>query len=308
MQVSVIIPLYNEADSLSELIGEIHDVLASKYKYELILVDDGSNDNSWSVVCELVEKYKEVKGIRLLCNFGKSKALFIGLKHAKGKVIVTMDADLQDNPHVLLRMFKLQEEGYDIVNGWKKNRKDSLSKRIFSRVFNTIIRLISPLKLRDMNCGLKVFTAEVGRHITVRIGSHRYLPLLAYWLGFTKIAEIEVPHRKRKYGKSKYGISRLWKGSIDLIFLMFIRRYIEHPIYFFGFIGALFTIIGLTINIYLLILKFIYGIAIGHRPLIFLGLLLLVTGVQLFCTGLVVELLLRNRKENIDSSIREIIN
>ena len=308
IDISIIIPLFNEAGSLKELAREIDNAIGCLYSYEVLFIDDGSTDDSWEVIQELSKK-NYIKGIRLLRNFGKSKALQTGLYFAKGNLIATMDADLQDNPNILPKMIDKIYQGYDLVNGWKKNRKDSLSRRFSSITFNVVIRLISPLKLKDFNCGLKVFTSDVGKKIILRVGSHRHIPILAYWIGFTRIAEIEVPHRKRKYGKSRYGISRFWHGSIDIFFLMFLRRYVEHPIYFFGLIGAIFIIVGLSINIYLFILKFVFEQVIGHRPLIFLGILLLVTGIQLFCTGLVVELLLRqNDNQNHYEAIRTIIN
>ncbi len=297
MDLSLVIPLYNEDESLPELIAWIDRVVKAKgYEHEIILVDDGSTDRSWEVVKELKTAYPAVKGIKFLHNNGKSAALHVGFGMAEGNVVITMDADLQDSPEEIPGLYDMiNQEGYDLVSGWKKKRHDPISKTIPSKFFNFITRLVSGIhNLHDFNCGLKAYRKEVIKNIEIFGEMHRYIPLMAKWKGFNKIGEKVVAHQERKYGVTKFGLNRFINGFLDLITVTFTQRYLQRPMHFFGFWGVIFSFIGAVDLIYLLVLK-IMGYGLGSRmPAMFFGAVCFLSGLVLFTTGLLAELIGRN--------------
>jgi len=304
--VSLVIPLLNEEQSLRKLADQIEDSI-SGWSYEIIFVDDGSNDNSWNVIQELEEERPQVTGIRLQRNYGKSDALQAGFDRVQGKYIVTMDADLQDDPAEIPGLIKILENGYDLVSGWKKVRHDPLSKTIPSRFFNTVTRMATGIPLHDFNCGLKAYKKEVIDSIYLYGELHRYIPLLAKWEGFDKITEKEVEHHPREYGETKFGISRFMHGFLDLVTLLSVNRYFQRPMHLFGTLGVLFLIIGTIINLYLAYLKIFLNEPLANRPLLFLGILLVVIGVQFFSIGFLGEMINKGQVERQKPTIREII-
>ncbi|MEX2364827.1 MAG: glycosyltransferase family 2 protein [Balneolaceae bacterium] len=279
--------------------------LAENFSYEIFFVDDGSSDASWEKIKELSSKKENVYGVSFSHNYGKSVALQAGFEAAKGKYVVTMDADLQDDPNEVPEMIKLLEQGYDLVSGWKKERHDPLSKTIPSKFFNFVTRKVAGIELHDFNCGLKAYRSGVVKDIYLYGELHRYIPMLAKREGYTRIAEKVVKHHPRKYGKTKFGLSRFMNGFLDLITISFVQRYLQKPMHFFGTIGVLLLLIGAVINSYMAFLKIFYGAGIGSRPLLFLGILLMVFGVQLFSTGLLGELINKNHVEKQKPRIRE---
>ncbi len=292
-KLSVVVPLFNEEESLRPLVNEIKKALKSiDISFEVLLIDDGSNDNSLNIIKEICRQDRRFKYFSFRKNYGKSAALQIGFKNVTGDVIITMDADLQDDPNEISALIKKLDEGYDLVSGWKKKRHDPFIKKYSSRFFNYITRLMSGIKLHDFNCGLKAYRKEVTDIIKVYGELHRYLPVLADWEGF-KVTELVVIHHPRRYGKTKFGISRFFKGFVDLITVIFSTRYIKRPMHFFGFFGALSFIVGFAINAYLTI-DWIMGKALSNRPMLFLGMLLIIVGAQLFSIGLLGEMLVRN--------------
>ena len=304
LEISIVVPLYNEEESLSELVDQIKKSLPYR-SFELIFVDDGSNDSSWDVIEQLVEVNSEVKGISLGVNQGKSYALQAGFNEVKGQYIVTMDADLQDDPAEIEQMICSLESGYDLVSGWKKKRFDPISKTIPSKFFNWVTRRAAGIHLHDFNCGLKAYRAEVVAHIQLYGELHRYIPLLAKRAGFGKIKEQIVQHRARKYGRTKFGLSRFINGFLDLITILFVQKYLQKPMHFFGTIGVLLISIGSLINIYLAGIRIFYNAGIGNRPLLFLGILLMVLGVQFLSTGFLGELINKNHIHNRQPLIRK---
>ena len=304
LEISIVVPLYNEEESLSELVDQIKKSLPYR-SFELIFVDDGSNDSSWDVIEQLVEVNSEVKGISLGVNQGKSYALQAGFNEVKGQYIVTMDADLQDDPAEIEQMICSLESGYDLVSGWKKKRFDPISKTIPSKFFNWVTRRAAGIHLHDFNCGLKAYRAEVVAHIQLYGELHRYVPLLAKRAGFGKITEQIVQHRARKYGRTKFGLSRFINGFLDLITILFVQKYLQKPMHFFGTIGVLLISIGSLINIYLAGIRIFYNAGIGNRPLLFLGILLMVLGVQFLSTGFLGELINKNHIHNRQPVIRK---
>ncbi len=304
--ISIVVPLLNEEQSLFELSRQVHDAIGTAgYSYELLFVDDGSRDNSWQVVEELSSKDDRIRGIRLRRNYGKSDALQAGFDEVSGRFVVTMDADLQDDPNEIPDMIRQLENGADLVSGWKKKRHDPITKTIPSRFFNTVTRWVTGIKLHDFNCGLKAYKREVVDNIYLYGEMHRYVPLLARWNGFDKIEEKVVKHRPRKFGKTKFGISRFLNGFLDLITLLFINRYIQRPMHFFGLFGILFLVVGVVINLYLVYLKLFLGEPLANRPLLFLGLLLVMVGVQFFSIGFLGELLNRGEVKKQKPNISE---
>lgn len=293
-EISVVIPLLNERDSLKELTARIGEALNGR-KYEVIFVDDGSNDGSWDEIETLSQQQNSVRGLKLRRNYGKSSALQAGFKASIGQYVVTMDADLQDDPFEIPAMIERLKNGADLVSGWKKVRHDPVSKTIPSRFFNAVTRWTTGIKLHDFNCGLKAYRREVTEHIHLYGELHRYVPLLAKWQGFDKIEEQEVKHHPRKYGKTKFGLSRFMNGFLDLLTLLFVNRYMQRPMHFFGTIGVLLTVVGMIINIYIAALKIFWDQPIGDRPLLFLGILLVVIGVQFFSIGFLGEMVNKNR-------------
>jgi len=297
MDVSVVVPLFNEEESLPELCAWIERVaIANNYAFEIILVDDGSNDRSWEVIESLSEANSKIKGIKFQRNYGKSAALNEGFKFATGEVVITMDADLQDSPDEIPGLRKMIiEDGYDLVSGWKKVRYDPLSKTIPSRFFNWITTKASGIKLHDFNCGLKAYKLKVVRNIEVYGEMHRYIPVIAKWSGFRKIGEKVVEHRARKYGTSKFGIERFIKGFLDLASILFVGKFGQRPMHFFGAIGTLSFICGFLIFLYLTISKFFLDkTGMTQRPLFFFAIIAMIIGTQLFLTGFLAELLTRN--------------
>ncbi len=297
MDISVIVPLFNEEESLPELEAWIRRVMEHHgFSYEIVMVDDGSSDRSWEVVQKLSAKTPFVKGIKFRRNYGKAAALHVGFKFVKGDVVITMDADLQDSPDEIPELFRMiKEDGFDMVSGWKKKRHDPPSKTIPSKLYNAVTRKISKINLHDFNCGLKSYRLAVVKSIEVYGEMHRYTPLLAKWAGFTNIGEKVVEHRPRKYGVSKFGMSRLITGFLDLLSVTFIGKFGKRPMHFFGALGSMFFAGGFVILLYLSWAKIVYKeYGITERPLFYFGMLAIVLGTQLFVTGFLAELLVRN--------------
>ncbi|MFN5376440.1 MAG: glycosyltransferase family 2 protein [Chitinophagaceae bacterium] len=309
MNISVIIPLKDEAESLPELTSCIKKVMeANAYSYEVILIDDGSRDDSWKVISEIHAADDRFKGIKFKRNYGKSAALNVGFREAKGDVVITMDADLQDSPDEIPSLYrKVMHEGFDLVSGWKKKRFDNvLTKNIPSKFFNAVTRKMSGIQLNDFNCGLKAYTNDVIKNIEVYGEMHRYIPVLAKWAGFSKIGEKEVEHRARKYGTSKFGWERFVNGFLDLTTIMFIGKFGKKPMQFFGLLGTLSFMIGFLISLYLIVSKILdVDFAITNRPLFYIALTIMVIGTQLFLAGFIGELVSRNANDrnsyNIDA-------
>lgn len=312
MDISIVIPLYNEEESLPELIEWINKVLGQKHSYEIILVDDGSSDNSWNVILELKRKFSIIKCIRFQRNYGKSAALNEGFKIAKGGVIFTMDADLQDSPEELPEMYKMiTENNYDLVSGWKKKRYDPLSKTIPTKLFNWATRKTSGIKLNDFNCGLKAYKQEVVKSIEVYGEMHRYIPILAKNAGFNKIGEKVVSHQARKYGVTKFGLNRFVNGFLDLLTINFVGRFGKKPMHFFGTIGTLMFVIGFGLFLSISIDKLWHLIKntpaknIADISWFYVALTSMIIGVQLFLAGFVGELIARNSVERNKYLIKE---
>jgi len=301
MDISVVIPLFNEAESLPELEAWIKSVMEENhFSYEIIMVDDGSTDNSWSVIQQLRNSNPCIKGIKFIRNYGKSAALNEGFRAAKGEVVITMDADLQDSPDEIPGLRKmLLCEGFDIVSGWKKKRFDStLSKTIPSKLFNAATRRVSGIYLHDFNCGLKAYKSKVIKNIEVYGEMHRYIPLIAKWAGFKKFGEKIVEHRPRKYGITKFGWNRFVNGFLDLASIIFVGKFRKNPMHFFGLWGTLFFLFGLIVFIYLIITKVFFDqTGMTQRPLFFFAILAMIIGSQLFLAGFLGELVSRNGAE-----------
>ena len=299
MDLSIVIPLFNEAESLPELSAWIEKVMQEfNYSYEIVFVDDGSNDNSWNVIVELSVKNRNIRGIKFQRNYGKSAALNEGFRAAQGDVVITMDADLQDSPDEIPELRRMiVEDGFDLVSGWKKKRYDNaLSKNIPSKFFNAVTRSMSKIKLHDFNCGLKAYKNKVVKSVEVYGEMHRYIPVLAKWAGYKKIGEKVVEHRKRKYGVTKFGWERFINGFLDLASIMFIGKFGKRPMHLFGLWGTLFFIAGFGIAIYLIVSKIISpaSFALTNRPGFYLSLTTIIIGVQLFVAGFIGELISRN--------------
>jgi glycosyltransferase involved in cell wall biosynthesis len=312
MDISVIVPLYNEEESLPELEAWIRRVMDENYySYEVIMVDDGSTDNSWPVITELHSLNPAVKGIKFQRNYGKSAALNEGFKIAKGNVVITMDADLQDSPDEIPELRRMiLEDGFDIVSGWKKKRYDStLSKNIPSKFFNAATRRASGIYLHDFNCGLKAYKHKVVKSIEVYGEMHRYIPLIAKWSGFKKFGEKVVEHRPRKYGVTKFGWNRFINGFLDLASIMFVGKFGKNPMHFFGLWGTLSFLFGFIVSLYLTITKFFFDqTGMTQRPLFFIALVAMIIGSQLFLAGFLGELVSRNGPERNHYLIEEKIN
>ncbi len=311
MNISIVIPLLNEEESLNELYRWIASVMQSNgFLYELIFIDDGSTDNSWKIIEKLSEENQEVKGIRFQKNYGKSQALHAGFAMAKGDVIITMDADLQDNPEEIPELYKMiTEENFDLVSGWKKKRYDSLiSKNLPSKLFNYAARKTSGVQLHDFNCGLKAYKRDVVKSIEVTGEMHRYIPVLAKNAGFSKISEKPVLHQARKYGTTKFGAERFIRGFLDLITIWFLSRFGKRPMHLFGAWGAIMLIIGFFLALYLGIDKLFlnpYGRLITERPQFYIALTAMILGSQLFLAGFLGELILRSKKDSRNYIIKE---
>jgi len=309
MDLSVIVPVFNEEESLVPLVEWISRVLTGECSFEVILIDDGSTDKSWEITESLAAKYEFVHGVSFRRNYGKSAALHVGFQKAIGEVVVTLDADLQDSPDEIPELRRMiLEEGYDLVSGWKKKRHDPISKRLPSKLFNNTVRLVSGIKLHDFNCGLKAYRNEVVKNVEVYGEMHRYIPLLAKWSGFTKVGEKVVKHYPRKYGTSKFGVERLINGFLDVLSILFVGKFGKRPMHFFGLLGVMFFFGGFGMLLYLSIQKVFQNIAfISDRPLFFFGIVLLIIGAQLFLTGFLAELLVRNAPGRNNYKIRHIV-
>ena len=305
MDISVVVPLLNEEESLPELIGWIERVMEQNgYSYEVILVDDGSNDHSWEVIESLSSSNSAVRGIQFRRNYGKSAALFCGFEAASGDVVITMDADLQDSPDEIPGLFRMiREQNFDLVSGWKKKRYDSLIKNKTSKIYNGTARLVSGIKLHDFNCGLKAYRSRVIKSIEVYGEMHRYIPILAKNAGFVRIGEKAVIHQARKYGKTKFGLERFINGFLDLLSISFISKFGKKPMHFFGLMGVLVFFLGFVaalvvgINKLVMLQQGIRAPLVTQNPYFFIALLAMIIGTQLFLTGFIAELVARNSSE-----------
>lgn len=314
MNISVVIPLFNEKESLPELTSWIDRVMkANALTYEIILVNDGSTDGSWDTVKELAESNRNIHGISFRRNYGKSAALYCGFEKAVGDVVFTMDADLQDSPDEIPEMYRMiVEEGYDLVSGWKQHRKDNaLTKNLPSKLYNATARCITGIKLHDMNCGLKAYRREVVKGIEVYGEMHRYIPYLAKNAGFTNIGEKPVHHEKRKYGKSKFGMDRFVNGFLDLQSLWFLATFGKKPMHFFGYSGILMFLVGFVMTVWIIVAKLVAQSngarfrPVTDQPLFHLALLAIVIGVMFFLAGFIGELVARNASGRNAYNVRE---
>ncbi len=295
LDYSVIVPLLNEEESLPELHRQLTDVLSKlSDKYEILYIDDGSTDNSNSVLQSLKQNDPKVKVYNFQKNYGKAAALDLGFTDAQGGVVITIDADLQDDPYEIPKLVNKLDEGYGVVSGWKKKRKDPLNKTLPSKIFNFVASILTGIKIHDFNCGLKCFRNEVVKNINVYGELHRYIPALAYFEGF-RIGEVEVLHHPRRYGKTKYGLARFFYGFFDILTVIFVTKYTHRPLHLFGFVGLFIFFLGFGVNSYLTIIWF-YGVGIGQRPLLFLGILLTILGIQFISIGLLGEMIVNFSK------------
>lgn len=303
----MVIPLYNEEGSLKELHQQLRQTLnRMNVRYELLFVDDGSTDRSYQVLRDLKRMDHHIKIIRFRRNYGKSAALSVGFEKALGNTVITMDADLQDDPTEIPSLRRKLEDGYDLVSGWKKVRRDPITKTIPSRFFNFVTSRMSGVRLHDMNCGLKAYRREVVKTVNVYGELHRYVPVLAHWEGF-RVGEIIVNHRPRKYGKTKFGIGRLWKGALDLLTVVFTTRYLRNPLHLFGLWGMLAFFAGLVIDGWLAV-EWLRGMtSLSNRPLFIAGVLLMIIGVQFVSIGLLGEMISKTRRTEEEYSIREFV-
>jgi len=309
--LSVVIPVYDESESLPELMAWIQRVITQNEigASEIIIVDDGSSDETWKVISELKHTYPQIKAIRFRRNYGKSAALQKGFEAAMGDVVITMDGDLQDSPEEIPELVKMiRDDKFDMVSGWKKNRKDPIGKRWPSKFYNAVTRSASGIKLHDFNCGLKAYSNDVVKNIEVYGEMHRYIPVIAKWAGFRRIGEKVVQHQARKFGKSKFGWERMLTGFLDIMSIMFVGKFGKRPMHFFGTLGILFFLVGFGILTYLSILKYIENIyRISDRPVFFFGILTLIIGAQLFLTGFLAEMISRSTPHRNKYRISETI-
>ena len=305
LDLSVVIPLYNEEESLHELYTQLSETLSrSNSRYELLFVDDGSTDDSFRNLRDLKRRDQRIKIIRLRRNYGKSAALSAGFEHARGAIVITMDADLQDDPSEIPALVQKVQGGYDLISGWKKVRYDPLSKTIPSRFFNFVTSRLTGIKLHDFNCGLKAYRNEVVKSVRVYGELHRYVPVLAKWEGFI-IGEMVVKHRARKYGKTKFGVGRFWKGFLDLLTVLFTTRYFGRPLHLFGFWGLVALLAGVGIDAWLAGEWFMGETALGNRPLFLGGILLIIVGIQMISIGLLGEMITKARHSDEGYQIRD---
>ena len=311
MDISIVIPLLNEEESLTELYRWIERVMGeNSLSYEVIFIDDGSIDSSWSIIENLSQRDERVRAVRFRTNYGKSAALYCGFERAEGDVVITMDADLQDSPDEIPALYKMiTEEGYDMVSGWKRRRHDPKAKTLPSKLFNATCRAASGIKLHDFNCGLKAYRKKVVKSIEVYGEMHRYIPILAKKAGFGHIGEKEVTHYARRYGVSKYGWERLLKGYLDLITVMFVSKYGRSPMYFFGGAGTLMFLVGFVAIVWIVVEKFTIARPLTNQPLFYMSLVAILLGVILFLAGFLGEMINRNAPERnhyyIDEEIKK---
>lgn len=302
--ISAVVPAFNEQESLEKFYPVLVSALAKLGSYEIVFVDDGSTDSSLDLMKKIAAKDKNVRIFSFRKNQGKAEVLTLGFKMAKGDYIVTLDADLQDRPEEIENLLKKLKEGFDLVSGWRKNRKDSKALINFpSKLFNFLAGLFWGLKLKDYNCGLKVYTKEAAKSLNLYGGMQRFIPLLLYQNGF-RVTEIPVVHEKRKYGKSKYGFSKSFKEFPDMFTMLFLTKYAKHPLHFFGFIGSIASGIGILILLYLFILRLL-GEKIGTRPLLTFGMLLVLAGFQVLFTGFLADLLLHINSQNGNTNVED---
>lgn len=307
LDLSIVVPLLDERDNLGPLYYQISNVVKKiKLSYEVIFVDDGSTDGSFELLEQMVERHNNIKVIKFRRNFGKTAALSAGFKIAKGMIIITMDADLQDDPYEIPKFLKKLKEGYDMVSGWKKERKDSLAKILPSKLFNAVTSWITKIKLHDFNCGFKAYRRKVIEEIKIYGELHRYIPVIADWRGY-KCAEIVVKHQVRVYGRSKYGLGRVIKGFNDFITVMFLRKYVKSPLHFFGVFGVIFLFLGFIVNSIAAYIMIHYKYVPELFDMFMLGILLLVMGIQIFSTGLVAEMIASRDAPKDQYSIEKII-
>lgn len=315
LPLSVVVPLYNEAESLPELVAWIDRVCRQHgYLHEIILIDDGSNDGSWAVIEQLAGRFGQVRGVRFSRNYGKSAALHTGFQAARGQVIITMDADLQDSPDEIPELYRMiTEEGYDLVSGWKQKRYDPLSKTLPTKLFNAVSRGVSGVQLHDFNCGLKAYRAEVAQSVRLYGEMHRNIPILAKWNGFGRIGEKIVQHQPRKYGTTKFGLERFIYGFLDMLTIAFVHRFGKRPMHLFGSLGVLSFLFGMAATLWLGADK-IYSIYahmpyrnLTSDPKFFLALVAMIVGVQLFLAGFIGELLAASSDRTTDYRIREAV-
>ena len=304
--ITVVIPLLNEDESLQELASGLERVLdrVAPGRWDVLFIDDGSTDRSFDVIENIHTHNSRFRAIRFRRNYGKSAALGLGFAEAKGDIVITMDADLQDDPNEIPALISKLEEGYDLVSGWKRKRFDPWHKTIPSKLFNTVTSVMSGVRLHDFNCGLKAYRSSVVKTVQVYGEMHRYIPALAHWEGF-RVTEIPVQHHPRKFGTSKFGMSRFLKGFLDLLTVMFTTRYVKRPLHFFGTVGALFALVGFVTDLYLVIEWFLNKTALSQRPLALFGIAMIIVGVQLISIGLIGELIVKNNLQNERYSIRE---
>lgn len=313
MELSIVIPLFNEDESLPELISLISQVVGEMHiGYEVLLIDDGSRDNSWAVIQDLSLSYTSLKGVRFRRNYGKSAALYTGFAAAQGDVVITMDADLQDNPNEIPELYRMiKEDGFDLVSGWKKKRYDPITKTIPTRLYNASVRVISGIKLHDFNCGLKAYKKEVVKSVEVYGEMHRYIPYMAKKAGFNKIGEKVVVHQKRKFGVTKFGMERFINGPLDLLSIMFISMFGKRPMHFFGSMGIVMFLVGFfssaTLGVHKLYMVFnnIKAPLVTSNPLFYIALVAMILGTQLFLAGFLAELVSRSSNDRNKYDIAE---
>jgi len=298
--VGIVVPVYDEAESIGPLAHEIrHQCEESNITFEVWFIDDGSQDHSWDEIAKQCEGDWRFHGIRLRRNYGKSAALAAGFEHVNARIVVTMDADLQDDPSEIPHLIAAIDEGYDLVSGWKNVRKDPWTKTLPSRFFNFVTRVVSGIALHDFNCGLKAYRLEVIKSIQIYGEMHRYLPLLAKWEGYTRITERRINHRVRQYGHSKFGFERYIRGCLDLVTVTFLTRFGARPMHFFGSMGLFAFLGGFVLSLWITLDKILYDNPVGDRPALLLGILLIMVGVQFMCTGFIGDLILRGRMEDL---------
>ncbi|MEM1321761.1 MAG: glycosyltransferase family 2 protein [Bacteroidota bacterium] len=305
MNISIVVPLFNEEESLPELEAWIRKVMKEhNFDYEVVMVDDGSKDNSWKVIEQLSQQNPRVKGIKFQRNYGKSAALNTGFQAVQGDVVITMDADLQDSPDEVPELYRMiTEEGYDLVSGWKKKRYDPLSKTIPTKLYNAVCRRVSGVKLHDFNCGLKAYRKEVVKSVEVYGEMHRFIPVMAKWAGFKKIGEKVVQHQARKFGVTKFGLERFINGPLDLMSVIFVGKFGKRPMHFFGVFGVLMFFLGFAAAAYIGIVKLyrlsndMKTILVTDNPYFYIALTCMILGTMLFLTGFLAELVTRNAPE-----------
>ena len=307
-EISILIPLLNEEESLAELYDKITSALKNLTKsYEIVFIDDGSTDRSYEVLENLYQKDRRICVYQFRKNYGKSAALSCGFQMAKGQYIITMDADLQDDPEEIPKLIAKFNEGFDLISGWKKKRYDPFIKRNTSKIFNLVTGWISGLKIHDFNCGLKAYRSEVVKDIQVYGQLHRFIPVLAHWQGY-RVGELVVKHHPRKYGKTKFGLFRFTAGMLDLFTVIFLNKFKRRPLHLFGSIGLITFLVGMIINLYLAIEKIFAKGILSNRPLLFLGILLVIVGIQFISIGLLGEMITETQKKKCDYSIKNVLS